>query len=348
MYLSHAHTRGELKPSGFWCIVWVCSHPAVVLSTDSPGRKASPSRAPAAALDSAALWPGNSRRQHSGGRGEAWSYTFLGLTDRKFFFFNFDFKSWGNEEMEWTVLHLAACSRRPSCPLVPVLSRSLQALNLPPRPAPSQGCCGWDPAQVDTWWTHAIDKLENDLKNMTGSSSPLKAHPVYATYIWVRRSTALLLTSLELVWALQPVQRYSTPCWLLRRTTEPLDLSPAQQQSTSNREPSSGSSPRTQNKRHSAQTDKKMSFKSQTQQVKQRQEDINMPLNDLHSWPPLASPCGWPGFPGKAAGNREAPSPEVPPPSETTTNKKAAAGGGLTMSACTVVLASATQHWHKH
>lgn len=82
------------------------------------------------------------------------------------------------------------------------------------------------------------------------TASPV--NPVFETYALVRRSTVLLPTSLELVRALQPVQRYSTPCWLLSRTAEPLDLRPAQPQSTSSREPSSGSSPRTQNKRHSA------------------------------------------------------------------------------------------------
>lgn len=80
------------------------------------------------------------------------------------------------------------------------------------------------------------------------------------TYIWVRRSTVLLLTSLVLAWALQPTQRYSDPRWLFSRTTEPLDRRPAQQQSTSNREPSSGSSPLTQNRRHSATTDRSLQF----------------------------------------------------------------------------------------
>lgn len=87
------------------------------------------------------------------------------------------------------------------------------------------------------------------VKDITES---LKSWPTDLTHVWVRCSTALLLTSLEPLWALPPVQRYISPCWLLSRTTEPLDLRPAQQQSTSNREPSSGSSPRTQKRRHSA------------------------------------------------------------------------------------------------
>lgn len=114
-------------------------------------------------------------------------------------------------------------------------------------------------AETQLRWTadeHIILTSWKMFPTFTATYSPLKAHPVYVTYVWVRRSTALLLTSLELVWALQPVQRYSTPCWLLSRTTEPLDLRPAQQQSISNRDPSSGSCPRTQNKRHSATTDR--------------------------------------------------------------------------------------------
>lgn len=71
-------------------------------------------------------------------------------------------------------------------------------------------------------------------------------------YISVRRSTALLLTSRVLLLALQPVQRYSTPCWLFSNTTEPLDLRLEQQQSPSSSKASSGSSPRTQNRRQSA------------------------------------------------------------------------------------------------
>lgn len=114
-------------------------------------------------------------------------------------------------------------------------------------------------AKTQLWWTPDEHKQFKSWKtNSTFNvkkQNLLKAHPGYETYIWVRRSTALLLTSLELVWALQPVHRYSTPCWLLSRTTEPLDLRPEQQQSTSKREPSSGSSPRTQNKRHPATAD---------------------------------------------------------------------------------------------
>lgn len=72
------------------------------------------------------------------------------------------------------------------------------------------------------------------------------------SYMSVRTSTTLLLTSLVLLWALQPLQRYSPPCWPFSRTTQPLDLRPAQQRSTSNRKPSSGSSPRTQNRRQPA------------------------------------------------------------------------------------------------
>lgn len=103
--------------------------------------------------------------------------------------------------------------------------------------------------EAQLWWT------PDGKQPMRSGSAPRTAspvNPVFETYALVRRSTVLLPTSLELVRALQPVQRYSTPCWLLSRTAEPLDLRPAQPQSTSSREPSSGSSPRTQNKRHSA------------------------------------------------------------------------------------------------
>lgn len=100
------------------------------------------------------------------------------------------------------------------------------------------------------------------------------------TYIWVRRSTTLLLTSLVLAWALQPVQRYSTPCWLFSRTTEPLERRPAQQQSTSNRDASSGSPPRTQNRRHSAtrKTVKYKHFKTWMSKIRRKQAELNVPV----------------------------------------------------------------------
>lgn len=144
--------------------MWKCSHPAVVQSTNSPGRKALPSWVLAVALDSAALRPGNSQRRRSGGRGEAWSCTFLDLTGDTHVTFILKFA--GLREKSWVVerrcvFYLEACSRRPSCPSAPVLSRTLQALNLPPPPAPSGGCFGWDPTLVDTWWTHYINKLKN-------------------------------------------------------------------------------------------------------------------------------------------------------------------------------------------
>lgn len=57
-------------------------HLAVALSTESPGRRASPSRVQAGESDSAALWPEIYRRKLSGGRGEGWSYIYLDLLDR--------------------------------------------------------------------------------------------------------------------------------------------------------------------------------------------------------------------------------------------------------------------------
>lgn len=103
--------------------------------------------------------------------------------------------------------------------------------------------------EAQLWWT---PDGQQPMRSGRPPRTASPVNPVFETYALVRRSTVLLPTSLGLVRALQPVQRYSTPCWLLNRTAEPLDLRPAQPQSTSSREPSSGSSPRTQNKRHSA------------------------------------------------------------------------------------------------
>lgn len=137
----------------YFCI---CSHLAAVQSTGSPGRRALPSQAPADDMGSAALSPESSQSRHSDGRDEVWSYIYQDLTeDRHVAFLVWKFTelkklSW----VEWnkisTVCHLAACSRMLFCPSLPVPSRSLQALNLPLPPAPSQGCFCWDPTLVDT------------------------------------------------------------------------------------------------------------------------------------------------------------------------------------------------------
>lgn len=248
---------------------WVCSHLAVVPRTGSPGQRALPSKAPAAVLDSAAPRPWSSQRSHSDGRDEVWSYIFLDLTEDRCVAFYYKLKVHRLEKM-------ILCGQSWKCVLSCTLQHAVIGLPVHLTQCCPEVCRLWTFlnylhlyraifAETQLWWTPNIHTntyhmqnficWKNECRNYHWMLKFVEMPSRIWTYIWVRRSTALFATSLELLWALQPFQRYSTPCWLLSRTTEPLDRRPAQQQSTSNSKPSSGSSPRTQNNRHSATTE---------------------------------------------------------------------------------------------
>lgn len=159
-------------------------YPAVAQSTDTPGQTVLPSRVQAAAMDSAALRPGNSQRRHSCGRDEEWSYTFLDLTEEGIFFnWLYDLQSWkkysGLKISRFTTLqhavvglpvHLA--QRRPE---VRRLGTFLHYLH----------CQRAAFAETQLWWTPNTSKVQSTAWTMT-STFNVKNWAVKKSTQWLR------------------------------------------------------------------------------------------------------------------------------------------------------------------
>ncbi len=73
-------------------------------------------------------------------------------------------------------------------------------------------------------------------------------------HICVRHWTVCLATWRAFLWTLQPCHREIAPCWLFNKINEPRDLRLEQEHCTSNRLPSTGTSPLTQNRRQPPET----------------------------------------------------------------------------------------------